>query len=165
MSTVNCAAFIDIFANMCYYIIKIYLKGEITMADFVENLKKSAEKAFDSAETVTKAAIKKTSESVNVLKLKYSVRDIESDIKDIYTELGKMLYGEFCDGAEFTGEYREKCEKISEHYEEINILKTKIAEMTNKQICPKCGKYNDSDSRFCSSCGLEFENSDFETEE
>ena len=126
------------------------------MADFVENLRKGAEKALDSAETVTKAAIKKTSESVSTLKLKYSVKDIESDIDKIYSELGKMLYNEYCEGAEFEGEYKEKCDTITEHFKEIDILKTKIAEMSNKQLCPECGKYSESQAKFCSSCGHEF---------
>lgn len=123
--------------------------------DFVENLKKGAEKAFDSAETVTKAAIKKTSESVNTLKLKYAIKDIENNMDSVYKELGKMLYNEYENGAEFEGEYKEKCEKIKGFLSEIDVLRAKIAEISNKQICPNCGKSNEIDAKFCSGCGEE----------
>lgn len=128
------------------------------MSDFVENLKKGAEKVLDSAESVTKATIRKTSESVNTLKLKYAIKDIEADIQALYAELGKMLYKEYSEGSEFNGEYGEKCEKINEHFEEIDILRTKIAELSNKQLCPECGKYNEQDAKYCSSCAHEFNN-------
>ncbi len=123
--------------------------------DFVENLKKGAEKAFDSAENVTKAAIKKTSESVNTLKLKYAIKDIENNMDSVYKELGKMLYNEYENGAEFEGEYKEKCEKIEGFLSEIDVLRAKIAEISNKQICPNCGKSNEIDAKFCSGCGEE----------
>ena len=126
------------------------------MQEFVETLKKGAEKAIDSAEIVTKKAIKKTSESVNIVKLKIAAKDIEGNIENIYSELGKMLYNEYKEGAEFEGEYKEMCEKISAHLEEITILKTKIAEISNKQICPVCEKYTDEGARYCSACGHEF---------
>ncbi len=126
------------------------------MQDFVENLKKTAEKAIDSAESATKKAIKKTTESVNVVKLKISIKDIEGNIENIYKELGKMLYNEYKEGAEFDGEYREMCQRIEEHLEEVAILKTKIAEINNKQVCPKCGNYTAEDAKYCSTCGYEF---------
>ena len=39
------------------------------MSDFIETLKKNTEKVIDTTENLTKATIKKTSESVNTLKL------------------------------------------------------------------------------------------------
>lgn len=132
------------------------------MADFVENLKKGAGKALDNAENITKAAFKKTSESVNTLKLKYSLRDIESDINALFSKLGEMLYCEFSDGAEFNGEYLEICEKIAGYYEEIAVLKAKIAELSGKCVCPACGGFVDADARFCPSCGKELADDDAE---
>lgn len=132
------------------------------MADFVENFKKGAERALDGAENVTKAAIKKTSETVGAMKLKYSVRDIEKSIDGIYKELGRKIYNEFSEGAEFEGEYRELCEKVSGYYEEIDVLKVKLAELTNKRVCPECGAYTDPSAHFCSACGAEFDDADEE---
>lgn len=126
------------------------------MSDFIEILKKNTEKVIDTTESLTKATIKKTSESVNTLKLNYSIKNIESSIENIYKSLGQMLYNEYQNGAEFQDEYLAKCEKIDEHLEEIEILKTKIAEITNKQLCPKCKNYTDIDSKYCSACGYDF---------
>ena len=125
------------------------------MSDFIEILKKNTEKVIDTTESLTKTTIKKTSESVNTLKLNFSVKNIESSIETLYKSLGEMLYNEYLNGAEFQDEYLAKCEKIDEHLEEIEILKTKIAEIKNKQLCPKCKKYTDIDSNYCSSCGYE----------
>ena len=125
------------------------------MSDFIETLKKNTEKVIDTTENLTKATIKKTSESVNTLKLNYAIKNIDSNINNIYKSLGKMLYDEYLNGAEFQDEYLTKCEKISELNEEIEILKIKIAEINNKQLCPKCKKYTDIDSKYCSACGYE----------
>ena len=45
------------------------------MSDFIEILKKNTEKVIDTTESLTKTTIKKTSESVNTLKLNYSVKN------------------------------------------------------------------------------------------
>ena len=127
------------------------------MADFMDTLKDKAGKFFKSAESVTKTTIKKTSESVNTLKLNYSIKEVENSIDDICKNLGRMIYEEYKNGAEFTGEYLDNCQKMDEYYDEIEILKTKIAETNNKRLCPNCGKYNESDSKYCSDCGQVFE--------
>ena len=127
------------------------------MSDFVKNLKKNAEKIIDTTNAFTKATIKKTSESVNSLKLKYSIKDIESNIDDVYKALGKMIYKEYLNGAEFEGGYLEKCERIDEHFEEIEILNVKLAEIGNGMVCPDCKKHIPGDSKFCPGCGYKFE--------
>ena len=99
------------------------------MSDFIEILKKNTEKVIDTTENFTKSTIKKTSESVNTLKLNYSIKNIETSIENIYKSLGEMLYNEYQNGAEFQDDYLAKCEKIDEHLEEIEFLKTKIAEI------------------------------------
>lgn len=126
------------------------------MSDFMDTLKDKAGKFLKGAESVTKTTIKKTSESVNTLKLNYSIKEVENSIDGILKDLGKMIYDEYKNGAEFTGIYLDNCEKIDEYYEEIEILKTKIAETNNKRLCPNCGKYNEADSNFCSDCGHVF---------
>lgn len=126
------------------------------MQDFFENVKAQTKKIADTAEKITKTSIKKTSETVSVLKLKYAIKDIDSDIDNIYKELGKMVYQEYKNGAEFEGEYLEKCEKIDDFSSEIKLLNTKIAELGNKSICPECKKYNDANAKYCSFCGYEF---------
>ena len=126
------------------------------MSDFMTTLKDTAGKLFKGAESVTKTTIKKTSESVNTLKLNYSIKEVEGSIDDVLKNLGKMIYDEYKNGAEFTGEYADNCQKIDEYYEEIEILKTKIAETNNKLLCPNCGKYNEAGSKFCSGCGQDF---------
>ncbi len=127
------------------------------MADFVDTLKKGAEKTIDVAETVTKAAIKKTTESVNAMKLNFSIKEANDNINKLYRELGEMLFEEFDQGSEFGGEYKEKCEKIVSLKDSIAELKVQLAELKNQKICPSCGAHSDKDSQFCSSCGNNME--------
>ena len=123
------------------------------MSDFIESIKKNADKLLDNAGTITRSTIKKTSESVAVLKLKHSAKDVESKIDSLYAHIGRLLYEEHSRGAEFTGEYAEKCSQIDNALEELEKIKKQIAELNNQRLCPSCGKYNPSDSSFCSYCG------------
>lgn len=123
------------------------------MSDFVETIKKKADELIDSAGNITRTTIKKTSDSVAILKLKRSAKDTEVKIDSLYAAIGRLIYEEYRNGAEFIGEYQEKCVQIENALEELDNIKTQIAELNNQSVCPNCGKYNNSDSAYCSYCG------------
>lgn len=125
----------------------------IYMADFVDTLKKGVEKTIDGAENITKTAIKKTGETVNNLKINYSIKDLKSEIDKNYIELGKLLFKEYTEGAEFSGKYNEYCEQIEKQNEEIDELQAKLATLKNQKFCSECGCFASSDSQFCPNCG------------
>lgn len=62
------------------------------MEEVFDKIKERANKAKDSAVQVTKTVIEKTNNIVNQTKLKFSISETESKIKDIYTEIGKAVY-------------------------------------------------------------------------
>ena len=62
------------------------------MEEVFDKIKEHANKAKDSAVQVTKTVIEKTNNIVNQTKLKFSISETKSKIKDIYTEIGKSVY-------------------------------------------------------------------------
>ena len=99
------------------------------MEEVFDKIKEHANKAKDSAVQVTKTVIEKTNNIVNQTKLKFSISETKSKIKDIYTEIGKSVYENY----KSTGEV--------------------IDDMEENVKCPKCGAYNHSDDVYCSKCG------------
>ena len=62
------------------------------MEEVFDKINEPANKAKDSAVQVTKTVIEKTNNIVNQTKLKFSISETKSKIKDIYTEIGKSVY-------------------------------------------------------------------------
>lgn len=123
------------------------------MDEFVEKLKQGANKVFGSAEKFTTAAVDKAGNMVEQTKLSYAIKVNEEKIKDIFAELGKRVYDEYCSGSEFPEEMNEKMKIVDTLNDEISEMKMKIADMKNTVICSACGAYNQSENVYCSKCG------------
>ena len=123
------------------------------MDEILEKIKEGVFKAKDEAEKITKVAVQKTSSAVGQAKLGFAINEIEGKIKDIYVELGKILYNEHKDGSEFESDINEKCVQIDDLYGEIMVLNEKVAEIKNTVICSNCGEHNVMDNVFCGNCG------------
>ena len=102
---------------------------------------------------VTKTVIEKTNNIVNQTKLKFSISETESKIKDIYTEIGKSVYENYKSTGEVIDDMEEKFGKIDAMTEEVNELKEQLYQLKENVKCPKCGAYNHSDDVYCSKCG------------
>ena len=102
---------------------------------------------------VTKTVIEKTNNLVNQTKLKFSISETKSKIKDIYTEIGKSVYENYKSTGEVIDDMEEKFAKIDAMTEEVNELKEQLYQLKENVKCPKCGAYNHSDDVYCSKCG------------
>ena len=69
---------------------------------------------------VTKTVIEKTNNIVNQTKLKFSISETKSKIKDIYTEIGKSVYDNYKSTGEVIDDMEEKFAKIDAMTEEVN---------------------------------------------
>lgn len=123
------------------------------MEEVFDKIKEHANKAKDSAVQVTKTVIEKTNNIVNQTKLKFSISETESKIKDIYTEIGKAVYENYKSTGEVIDDMEEKFAKIDAMTEEGNELKEQLYQLKENVKCPKCGAYNHSDDVYCSKCG------------
>lgn len=125
------------------------------MEDFVSKLKQTAGKVVAEAEKLTSVAVSKTGNLVSQTKMNYTINSNEGKIKEIFSEIGRYIYDEYKKGAEVSEDILEKFEIVDEMFDEINELKTKIADMKNAVICEECGEYNSQESTFCSKCGAQ----------
>ena len=97
--------------------------------------------------------IESTNNIVNQTKLKFSISETKSKIKDIYTEIGKSVYENYKSTGEVIDDMEEKFAKIDAMTEEVNELKEQLYQLKENVKCPKCGAYNHSDDVYCSKCG------------
>ncbi|MGI6669677.1 MAG: zinc-ribbon domain-containing protein [Acetivibrionales bacterium] len=100
-----------------------------------------------------KAAAKKSSSVVEVTRLNMSINAEEEKIKKLYTEMGKQLYEEYCEGKAIDGKLLEKCMKIDEIIANIDEMREKILELKNVKACPNCGMVLDISMEYCHKCG------------
>ena len=111
------------------------------------------EEVFDKIKEHAKTVIEKTNNIVNQTKLKFSISETKSKIKDIYTEIGKSVYENYKSTGEVIDDMEEKFAKIDAMTEEVNELKEQLYQLKENVKCPKCGAYNHSDDVYCSKCG------------
>lgn len=123
------------------------------MEDFIKKMKNEASKVIGEAGKLTGTAVEKTGSFVNCAKLNYVVGANENKIKEIYAEIGKFVYVEYKSGNQIPESILEKMQEIDILYDEINELKTKIADLKKSVICTECGEYNNGENVFCSKCG------------
>ncbi|MCL2857273.1 MAG: zinc ribbon domain-containing protein [Oscillospiraceae bacterium] len=103
------------------------------------------------------AASKATSEAVDYGKIRYAIKQTEWEIEKTYAKLGEVVYGtkKGATGLE---------DAIDLAVAEVDLLQEKLAELEarlraykNVDKCSACGKENDTDASFCSSCGAKLE--------
>lgn len=123
------------------------------MDEMFNKIKNSAAKAIDEAENFTKTAVKKTKDVIDQTKYKYSITEIETKINNVLSQLGATLYNEYKEGSEFEGDIAVKCSQIDEFYNEIEEIKSKIAELNNSTVCKNCGAMIGDNDFFCPKCG------------
>ena len=123
------------------------------MDEIFDKIKKGAIKAKDEAEKLTREAVDKTKKVIDKTKYNYTISGLESSCKDYLAELGKKLYEEYQNGAEFEGDILENCQKIDELRKDIDEIKGKIADINDGTICQNCGALIDTDASFCKKCG------------
>lgn len=123
------------------------------MEDIFNTIKQYAKNAVNGAEKITTTAVEKTKSTIDTVKYKYSVSELEAKVNEILAQLGMNIYTEYVDGAEFDEEINEKCEKIKELKQELEDIKEKIAESKNSVFCPSCNEMISNDAVFCPKCG------------
>ncbi|WRS28240.1 zinc ribbon domain-containing protein [Oscillospiraceae bacterium MB08-C2-2] len=98
---------------------------------------------------------KKTTEVVEVSKLKYQAKQITWDIERAYAKLGAIVY-EAQKSKEDFGEL------VDVAVAEVDKLRKRLAEVEKKILdfknicrCENCGKYNEESAFYCARCGTQ----------
>ena len=121
-----------------------------------------AKTVSDSASTVVKTVgdwanvvVKKSGEIVELSKLTVSIKAEESKIKDLYEEIGKIVYTKFKNNVYIDPELTEKCKEIIIIEKDVHEMNAKISVLKNKKVCTKCGDALEKDAPACTNCGNE----------
>ena len=110
------------------------------MEEVFDKIKEHANKAKDSAVQVTKTVIEKTNNIVNQTKLKFSISETKSKIKDIYTEIGKSVYENYKSTGEVIDDMEEKFAKIDAMTEDVykRQVYNNVRNLRNRTYAYKC---------------------------
>ena len=114
--------------------------------DFFEQVKKTAS---DVAQVVTQ----KSNEVLEISKIKYAIHDLNSDIKKLYIELGKLTYEELKGNSALSDDMQIKCEIIDAKRAKIAALKKKEQQVRREITCPNCGRECGDADESCPYCG------------
>lgn len=96
---------------------------------------------------------KKTSEFVELSKLRISMAETEKKIDSEYLELGKMVYKAAKEHTDCTEYVQEKATAIDLLFSKCEELEDKINSLRKVKKCPECSFENLADAVFCMKCG------------
>ncbi len=113
---------------------------------------------FSKAKSVAETAGKKTSEMIEVTRLKLQAAEMEKDIAAMLEGLGRLVYESRKEDADVAGKLDDCCLKLDERYAELVKVRAKIDEYRNQVTCKNCGAQNADDAVYCKRCGVKLSN-------
>ena len=118
--------------------------------EFFEKLGKKATETFNSAAEITNKIASET-------KIKFKINDCKSKIKDLYLDIGKVVYQKFVlDGnLEVKEDIEEQLTKITEYTDKIEEYERQILELAKMKQCINCNNKIDISAKYCPECGTE----------
>ncbi len=118
--------------------------------DFLNKLKNAANKTYQSAS-------QKTGELAKEAKLKMKMNDNKGKIKDLYEEIGKIIYQKHIHEEEvkIKEDLDSYCSQIDEISKEQEKLQEELLSLKNKRICENCYTEIELNVKYCPHCGFE----------
>lgn len=124
------------------------------------------DKFFSEIRNTADKVAKKSSELVEMSKVKLSMANTKSEIGTNFKILGELVYLSQKDGAEpDTKKIEETIAKINELYERLEELAEISSTLKKEKVCPNCTKSNPADALFCYGCGHKFAQENTEEDE
>lgn len=111
------------------------------------------EKIISNVEKTTKVVVQKSTDVVELTKLKLAISNAENEARDLMYEIGKLVYKAYQSGEGNPELVEEKCVRLDEIKADIDEKRGEYARLRNMKRCPKCEKENESSALFCSKCG------------
>jgi hypothetical protein len=122
---------------------------------FLDQLSGKLSEAGRSIKQAGTSAAQQTKDFTDRTKLNAQIHQYEKDIEAQYTALGRALYKQKPEEAKtFAPEIVAKIEEASAS---IKKAQDEILAISNKKICPVCGRQNDAGAKFCVGCGTALE--------
>lgn len=115
------------------------------------------ERIISEIKTTADIVAKKSTELVELSKVKLNIANTKSKINTNFRILGEMIYISQKDDDKIDSDmYDETIAKIDELYLKLAEYNEIAAGLMNKKLCPDCRKANEDDAVFCSKCGYRF---------
>lgn len=105
------------------------------------------------AKAVAESAGKKTSELVEVTKLRMEAAEVEKDMAATLEGLGRLVYDSRKAGEDVSDLISECVIKVDEQQARLAELQEKIWDYQNVVRCKRCNTVNADDAVFCKKCG------------
>ncbi|MBP5304175.1 MAG: hypothetical protein J6Z00_04750 [Clostridia bacterium] len=96
---------------------------------------------------------RKTSDFVEVTRLRMAVSDVEKEIAETFEGLGRLVYDARKSGEDVDEMITACIENVEDLEEEADMLREQIYAYKNMRKCKECGSVNASDAEFCNKCG------------
>jgi len=117
---------------------------------FFNKLGKIANKTY-------KSASQKTGEIAKEAKIKIKINENKGKIKDLYEEIGKIVYQKHIHGEEvkIQEDLNSYCNQIDQLSKEVEKYQEEVLALRNKRICENCYIEIELKSKYCPHCGFE----------
>jgi len=100
---------------------------------------------------------KKSSDIIEVQKLKVKKSSLESERKKDYIQLGQLMFKKINNGEISDPQAKELYDKIKTNKEATDEIGRRIIMLKGVCICPNCQEVVSSDDDFCPKCGAKIE--------
>lgn len=108
---------------------------------------------FEKAKSLVDIAGKKTSDVVELAKLRMSRMQVNNEIQRTYEKLGAFVY-KFRKTGEENDALIEICvSEVDGLLKKLDEIADKINEIKSSIKCPQCGAVNDDEAVYCAKCG------------
>lgn len=121
--------------------------------EFMKKMEEISKKVGDTASNTYNTVADKSGKLIEETKLKIAISDKETDIDEIYEEIGKAVYNAYKLGEDVGKEFTKQGKKIDKLNEEIAEMNKKILFNKNLRKCESCGEIVPLESKFCTNCG------------
>lgn len=114
-------------------------------------------KLGDIANKTYKNASQKTGEIAKEAKTKMKMNENKGKIKDLYEEMGKIVYQKHIHGEDVKIEedLNTYCSQIDKLSKEIEKAQEEVLALKNKRICENCYAEIELKAKYCPHCGFE----------
>jgi hypothetical protein len=115
------------------------------------------ERIISEIKTTADKVAKKSTELVELSKVKLNIANTKSNINENFRILGEMIYISQKHDEEIDADvFSDAITKIDELYLKLAEYNETAAALMNKKLCPECRKANENTAVFCSQCGYRF---------